>query len=48
MCFLFYVDLFVVHTVISKIFFRCKVCLQTYTFIYTNDQVTFPGGSRLS
>ena len=29
---------FVVHTLINKTFFRCKLCLQAYIFSDINDQ----------
>ena len=40
---------FFVHTVINKMFFRCKVCLQAYIFIDANAQQNVcKGRSRMS
>ena len=41
-------NVFVVHTIINKIFFRCKVYLDAYIFIDTNDKLNISRWSRMS
>ena len=38
--------IFVVHKIINKMFFKCKLCLDIYIFIDTNNQLNVSRGYK--